>query len=464
MPTAELDITINILAQTRGIKSKGFGLPLIEGTKFPFFRVKTGVTDPVDLTKEILWISKIRNAVFQKIKLTDPAGPTVSLSVAVTGAGTSGDPHIIDVTLQTDGSSVLISTAAAVAAIVNADGTAGPLLNGAPVGSGLGIVAAEGPLDLVTPGSRYNEFVDVKDAIAFGYLDADEEIQNAKQLVSQNLRPPIFAIHSRDTDDPTEDTITESLTKLRLTEDRWYFILISETDKASLNEAGDFAASNEKFFDGNSPDITAFDGRNNIREAYIIHDKAVTERPAAAWVGRVGPTVPGSATWKWKVLNNVSAGDFTTTQLLTIRAGNAQAIVDSRGRIYVNEGISTGGEFIDLIRGRDFLNSRLLEDFINLFTTSEKVGFDDPGIGEIEGIIRGVLGEVSENGFVAEVSSEADQKNSDDGRFQYQVIVPIFSEISVIDKQNRNLPNIKFTLVPKGAIHTLVINGTIGFS
>ena len=45
---AELDININIFTQTRGIKSQGFGLPLIEGVKFPFFRVKTGVTDPVE--------------------------------------------------------------------------------------------------------------------------------------------------------------------------------------------------------------------------------------------------------------------------------------------------------------------------------------------------------------------------------------------------------------------------------
>ncbi len=463
MGLAEIDININTLLQTRGIVSQGFGLPLIEGVKFPFFRVKTGVTDPVDLTKEILWISKIRNTIFQQITLTDPAGADSPLSVSVTGAGTSGSPHVIDVSLETDSGSALISTAAEVAAIVNADGTAGVLINGTPVGSGLGVVAAEGPNVLVTVGPRYNEFIDTAEMTALGYLSTDEEFLNAEQLLAQDRRPPVFAVHSRDTDDTTKDTITEALLDLIQTQNRWYFLLIVETDKASLNEAGDFASSNEKLFVGNTPDITAFESRNNIRETYIIDDKAATELPAAAWVGRIAPTTPGSVTWKWKQLNNVTAGLFTTTQLLAIRAGNSQALEESRGRIFTNEGKTTGGEFNDLIRGRDFLNSRLFEELLILFTNAEKVGLDDPGIGEVTTVVRAVLKEVSGNDFVAAVSSEADQKNSDDGKFQYQVSAPTFAEIPLTDKTNRNLPDIKFTLVPKGAIHTLTINGTIGF-
>lgn len=463
MGLAEIDININTLLQTRGIVTQGFGLPLIEGVKFPFFRVKTGVTDPVDLTKEILWISKIRNTVFQEIELLDPSAADEPLAVAVTGAGTSGDPHLIEVTLATDSGSAIISTAAEVAAIVNADGSAGVLINGTPVGSGLGVVAAEASTPLVTVGSRYNEFTDTAEMITLGYLSTDEEFLNAAQLLAQDRRPPVFAVHSRDTDDTAKDTITEALLDLIQTENRWYFLLITETDKASLNEAGDFASSNEKLFVGNTPDITAFEGRNNIRETYIIHDKADTELPAAAWVGRIAPTTPGSVTWKWKQLNGVTAGNFTTTQLLTIRAGNSQAIEESRGRIFTNEGKTTGGEFNDIIRGRDFLNSRLFEELLLLFTNSEKVGLDDPGIGEVITVVRAVLKEVSGNDFVAAVSSEADQKNSDDGKFQYQVSGPTFAEIPLTDKTNRNLPDVKFTLVPKGAIHTLTINGTIGF-
>ena len=379
--------------------------------------------------------------------------------------GTSGDPHIIDVTLSTDGSSVIIATASEVAAIVNADGTAGPLLNGNPTGSGNGIVTPVAATPLVTvSATRDNDFTSTDEMIALGYLSTDNEVLMASQLLAQDLKPPVFVVHSRNTDDTNDDTITKSLTTLVQTNDTWYFLLIEETDKASLQEAGDFVASREKLFQGNTPDITAKDGRNNIREAYLIDDKAGTELPSSAWVGRVGPTTPGSATWKWKQLNNVTAGNFTTTELLDIRNGNAQAMVEARGRIYVNEGITTGGEFIDIIRGRDFLNSRLIEELIILFTNADKVGLDDPGIAQVEGVVRGVLNEVSGNDYVASVGSEADAKNSDDGLFQFQVSSPLFADISTTNKTNRNLPDIKFTLVPKGAIHTVKINGTIGFS
>ncbi len=462
MPTAEIDININILLQTQGLETRGFGIPLIEGTSFPFFRVKT---DEGIAISEILWISKIRNTVFQQIKFTDPSAADEPLAVAVTGAGTSGDPHIIDVTLSTDSGSAIIATAAAVVALVNADGTAGPLLNGTATGSGTGIVTPVAATPLVTVSdTRDNAFTSSAEMIALGYELTDKEVLMADKLLAQDLKPPSFVVHSRDTSVTSSDSITESLTTLRQTNDTWYFILIEETDKASLQEAGDFAASNEKLFVGNTPDITALSGRNNIREAYVIDDKAATEFPAAAWVGRVGPTVPGSATWKWKRLNGVTPGDFTTDQLLTIRNDNGQAIVDSRGRIYMNEGITTGKEFIDIIRGRDFLNSRLLEELILLFTNNDKVGLDNQGIGQIEGVVRGVLNEVSENDYVAGVSDDDDAKNSDDGVFQFKVSSPAFSQISTTDKSNRNLPNVKFTLVPKGAIHTLTINGTIGFA
>lgn len=87
------------------------------------------------------------------IAYVDPPGNNVSLSVAVVGTA-------ITVTLATDGSSVITSTASQVRALVNADGTAGALVQGANSSpdTGAGVVTALAPTALAGGDTGGNTF------------------------------------------------------------------------------------------------------------------------------------------------------------------------------------------------------------------------------------------------------------------------------------------------------------------
>lgn len=73
-------------------------------------------------------------------KMTDPGAPSQALSVAVTGNFSTG--WLINVSLATDAGSVITSTAADVAALLNADATAKLLVQAIYGGTGLGLQAA----------------------------------------------------------------------------------------------------------------------------------------------------------------------------------------------------------------------------------------------------------------------------------------------------------------------------------
>jgi len=81
-----------------------------------------------------------------KLKLTDPAAPTSALAVAITGNFNSG--YTVDVSLETDGGSALISTAAEVVAAINADAVARRLMQAQYGGDGSGVMPASGPTNL----------------------------------------------------------------------------------------------------------------------------------------------------------------------------------------------------------------------------------------------------------------------------------------------------------------------------
>jgi len=78
--------------------------------------------------------------------LTDPAGSSSALAVTVSGSFNTG--YTVDVSLETDGGSALISTAAEVAAAINAHATAKRIMQAQYGGDGSGVMAAAGSANL----------------------------------------------------------------------------------------------------------------------------------------------------------------------------------------------------------------------------------------------------------------------------------------------------------------------------
>jgi len=171
--------------------------------------------------------------------------------------------------------------------------------------------------------------------------------------------------------------------------------------------------------------------------------------PEAAWGGKNLPTDPGSITWKFKTLALIPPSLLEPTELIELESKNVNRYVLIAGKNITCDGKMSGGEFIDVVRGIDFISQRLQEDIFGTLATLPKVGQGDKGISTIENDMRGVLElGVSQGIFLG----------APDGP---TVSVPKRADIDTNDLANRLLPDMNFNAKLEGAVHAVEINGVV---
>ena len=289
-----------------------------------------------------------------------------------------------------------------------------------------------------------------------GYSANDEEYKMVGAMFSQSPRPAICRVYRK----PSATAYADALTALNATDSAWYALCIQSRAKADLNLVGTWANSNGKMFIGCCSDVTALNARSLDREAYLIHD-VPADYPDCAWVGKCIGQQPGSITWKWKMLIGQNAAAYTLTELNAIRTAKGQAIQEQAGVAYVNEGMTTSGEYIDVINGQDWVEDQIKTQLLSLFLNNGKIPLDDTGIAQVKAIVSGVMKQAGDAGIIAQAIADADLAKSDDKKFMYQVTVPQRSEISSTDLNARTLPLVKFVYYLAGAIHKAEITGLI---
>jgi hypothetical protein len=315
------------------------------------------------------------------------------------------------------------------------------------MGSGPVIPTASG----VTIATKVSDITDA------GFAITDAEYLMGAAMFAQTPSPEDIAIVRK----ASGTTYAAALTTLRTTYDDFYAVTIESREKTDLAAVGTWANSNKKMFFGGTDDITALDSRNVDREAYLVHNNSDTDYPECAWVGKVIPTTPGSATWKWQILSGQNASTFTSTQLNTIRTNKGQALQNQKGAIFTNEGVTTSGEYIDIIIGQDWVEDQMVTDLLSLFLKNDKVAFDDVGIGQVEGVVRDVLKRAGDNGIIAAAVSDTDLENSDDKEYIYTVTVVSRADSPANERALRTYNGISFVYTTAGAIHKVTVTGYI---
>jgi hypothetical protein len=159
------------------------------------------------------------------------------------------------------------------------------------------------------------------------------------------------------------------------------------------------------------------------------------------------PTQPGAATWKFKTLAGVSIDTLTTDQSRIAREiKNANTYERIGGINITREGIVSSGNFIDVIIGVFWLESRIEERIYQKLTQLDKVPFTDAGIAIIEAELRAQLEQAVDYGLITS---------------DYVIQVPKAADVSLVDKAARLLPDVRFSAILAGAIHRVIIQGIV---
>ncbi|MHA6481063.1 DUF3383 family protein [Paenibacillus sp. strain BS8-2] len=300
-------------------------------------------------------------------------------------------------------------------------------------------------------GSAYKKYTSLT-AVAADFDATTEEHKAAAALFGQGEDSPAeIAILTRRTG-ATPETVEEAITRALLHE--WYFLIATSTAVADLEELADAIEADDSRFlfirSSSKVDIAALQENAYERTAVMYHTNTANY-PESAWIGRTG-TKPVGVTWKFKGLTGISPVALNADELGDIHALNAQTYVSKAGKAQTSEGKSLSGEYIDIIRSKDYVKATIEHDVQTLLNNADKIPYDDSGIAQIEGVVKITLERAFQEGIIA-----ADES----GKALYGTSFKSRAEVSPEDRANREYNDGSFWFDLQGAIHKTTIRGVI---
>lgn len=243
----------------------------------------------------------------------------------------------------------------------------------------------------------------------------------------------------------------------------WYFLLTTsignqtdrDTDNAAAAATIEALTKQFHYSDGNADALSG--GTSNIfytlqnlsrERSYGKWAAEWYDYPEASLVGLQAPKDPGSTNWKFQEISGAAGQVFTDTQRTNLKGLNANfnEVVGGVNLEY-SEAVMASGDYVDEIRGIDWLETRIAEDVFALLVASEKVPFTNPGINSVVKTVRARLLIGETNGLLVPGSST--------------VTAPDISEVNAVDKANRLLKTVEFTSTLQGAVNKVEITGKV---
>lgn len=435
MSSASEVVTVTIEIKDAAVSQAGFGTPLIAGyhTYWPelvrtfsdademtLAPMSMPTTHPIYRTALAL---KSQNPCPPQFKVGKCTGATKQTVILTPSTPASGEVYSLDV----DGVAVSV-TASATPTMAEITAALASEINDVP-----GVTATGGPTAVT--------------------VEADEDAEVHRY---ENLSPNLT--FKDDTPDSATG-IAADLSAIRAYDADWYGLLLDDSSAAVITAAAAWAEaqrvimfvnpSDSEIKSGSVTDDVASDlktaGYN--RTVTLFHDKPA-QAAASAWAGRMLPKAPGSATWANKSLAGVDKSPLSDSDRGVLKDKNVNYYVDVKGIGFTLDGRAASGRYIDITHGIDWFDARVSERIVALLANNDKVAYTDKGI---ELVRAQVLGQILE-GISATLI---------DGDAPYSVTVPKVADINPNDRTTRVLPDVKFSFVLQGAVHKVLIYGTV---
>lgn len=306
--------------------------------------------------------------------------------------------------------------------------------------------------------TRARVYGSVAEMASDGWTSSDAVYKIANAIFSQDPSVNKIVVGRKDSGDASIDA---ALNAIANENNDWYGVVVDQAMVANFADVASWVETAKKFAIFWITDVNAYDASkstdlasvlmlaNRNRSAVVWHATPTggADYPDAAWMGEGFPYEPGTSTWAYKTLNGVTPDTLLASQETALKNKNCNYYTTVGGVSITQEGKVASGEYIDIIIGTDWIEARLREAVYSALVNNRKIPYDDTGIAMIEGLVKGVLNEAASKGIL-----QADS---------IAVTVPKYADIPQADKLARKLPDVKFSALYQGAIHSVTINGTI---
>lgn len=167
----------------------------------------------------------------------------------------------------------------------------------------------------------------------------------------------------------------------------------------------------------------------------------------------------GEETWALKQLATVSPAKLKSTFIKKLETANFTFLLTIASRNITQGGKTNAGEWIDVIRFRDWQQYDMQVRVVNLLVVNPKIPYTDGGIGSVENQMKASLRDGQKYGGIAPTEYDADG-NPNPG---YVTSVPLAADISSVKKASRVLSDCAWSARLAGAIHMVEIKGRLTY-
>lgn len=288
-----------------------------------------------------------------------------------------------------------------------------------------------------------------------------------------------FSVHTSANVTTPAATSTElpsvALAAVQAETDDWYGVNLTSRADADVLDAAEWVEANGKLQGtgiaaaaalnpGSTTDLGALLQQGQFfRTHWWYHADAANEWLDAAIAAKAFTFYPGGETWANQRLAGIKYDNLAEGQALAVFGKNGNTFEPFRNFAITQNGKVAAGEWIDVIRFRDWLAEQIKINVVSaLINAKGKVPYTDPGIEVIRTALRQALDLGVTRGGIAppEIDAEDDQRVIP----SYVISVPKSSAVPFNNKANRVLQDVNFTARLAGAIHTVEIKGSLSYA
>lgn len=268
------------------------------------------------------------------------------------------------------------------------------------------------------------------------------------------------------------ETIAEAMAAITAEDSDFYGIVLADRTQANILAMAAWTETQEKLFGTSTAEAGAIDAsvssdtaselsaKNYYRTHYWYHANAATEYLEAAIMAKCFNSNPGTINWANKTLSGITKDSLTTTQRTAVHNKNGNTFEPMRNLSLTFNGKVAEGEWIDIIRGRDWLSEDMAVNVANVIVNTKKVDYTDAGIAKVEAAMKKTLDLGVTRGFIAPVEYDSSGNKNP----SYTITVPLSSDISANTKASRILSDMQFTARLAGAINVVNISGSLTYA
>jgi hypothetical protein len=258
--------------------------------------------------------------------------------------------------------------------------------------------------------------------------------------------------------------IGQDLAAIQAENDTWYMLLTPQAVDADILQAAAWIQSQTKAYlpvtataacynPTSTTDVLAkLAAATYTRTTPLFSINGFTTGIDGTLAGGQLPLTPGSNNWNLANLPGQLPDALNGTQVAAIQAKKGNLYRTMGGANVYTNGITSGGQFIDIIIGTDWLENDIQSNIFTILrdvaAAGKKISYTDPGAAQIAQGVRAGIVTAGKNNFVDLTSG-------------YTVTATKVADTPSGQRANRMCPDISFSCQAEGAINTVTVNGNI---